>query len=654
MKPKTKPKPASPIPIDAKMLSLGFMPEHWKRVFHWQIPLLAKRIAERQLIDLTPIQRKGAYRVCAFCGVEEADNTFACQCIAHVCGNQASSRTKLSAALGKCGDQAHCISCCSCLKCSKCQHLYKRQKRQIQLGRPKQLVCSICNCCTDSCCQCTKCTTCNILIGKDRCACSIQSSHHAKCCSSTERIRQHGERVLFIDRYPRFAVGTNFQHVRTRRLMSVETEILAVDKPESFPSFNLTMRDLHCGVVHEGTVPNGFEINSNPASGDLFQQEILGITNSLNDLKGLTNIRCGTHVHVDARDFYYVDLVNLIYLYHKIEPALFAMLPPWRRISRFAVPCREQLMKIANNGQKIVQTLRDPDLANYYPSTIGLQYKRKSSIAVRIAENLYQSRSLCAQKFIHKNSTNQRLRYMALNLHSWVYRRTLEFRHWAGSTNKHELLCWAQICAAILDAAKRLPIDQSLNGTPTIAKLSKHPIEALLDILRPSSRVSSALRPFVESKLRQWSPDFDVWWPIAQIGGRDSILPFKDISHDELCLSFDLKNQAFTYINPRHHAIWDIEWLSPKEHGGRYAKLTDLHAIPDKGTLLWMAPEAIVQPPTPKIKLNPEEMVTTAAQTWATRRMTMPMTATVLVPAPILDAYHPDEEETYTWHEPNF
>lgn len=411
--------------------------------------------------------------------------------------------------------------------------------------------------------------------------------------------------------------------------MSVETEILAVEKPQTFPAFNRTMRDLHCGVVKEGTVPNGFEINSNPASGDQFEHVIHYTTKSLTALNARINIRCGTHVHVDARDFHYTDLVNLIYLYHKIEPALFAMLPPWRRISRFAVPCREQLMKIANNGEKIVQTLRDPDLAAYYPS-LAKQLKRKPSIAIRIAENLYQSRSLREQKLIHKNANNQHLRYMALNLHSWVYRRTVEFRHWPGSVDKHELICWAQICAALLDAAKRLPIDQARRGMPTITKLSKHPVEALLEILRPSSKVSKALRPFVEAKLQQWSPDFDIWWPIAQIGGRDSVLPFKDISHDELKLSFDLKKQAFTYINARHRANWEIEWLSPTETGGRYAELSDLHAIPTKGTLLWMAknPTISVEP-----KPKPTTMYTIPEGQWH-RFPIPPMEMPVLEPEP--------------------
>lgn len=581
--------------------------------------------------DLTSAQRKGAILECALCHGQAIEGKLSCNCMVHTCGHRPNGTKKLSTAIGRCDDQAHCAYCCSCAKCSKCHKLYKVRKVPFGPQNTKALVCQLCNSCLDGCCRCATCRTCDKRVGKDHCACEVKPLHHAKCCDTDARITQHGPRVLFMPRTPHFAIGTNFQHVRTRRLMSVETEILEVNEPSGFPKFNTVMRDLNCGVVHEGTVPNGFEINSNPASGNLFMQEVEGIIQAIKLVKGSINIRCGTHVHVDARDFHYADLVNLIYLYHKIEPAIFAMLPPWRRISRFAAPCREQLMKIANNGEKMVQILRDPDMASFYPNVLGKQYKKKPSIAVRIAENLYQSRTLREQKLIHKNGSNQRLRYMALNLHSWVYRRTIEFRHWPGSIEQQELLLWAQICAAILDAAKRLPIDQALRGMPTIAKLSKHPVEALLDILRPSSKVSRELRPFAESMIQRWSPDFEVWWPIAQIGGRECVLPFKDQSHDELILGFDIKNKAFTYIGQRLRGNWENEWLPPHLNQGRYAELGDLHAIPDKGSLLWMHknPEQ-----TPKVKYEPAIALEHIYQ-----RVTRPRPTTTYAVTPAVDAF---------------
>jgi hypothetical protein len=426
--------------------------------------------------------------------------------------------------------------------------------------------------------------------------------------------------------------------------MSVETEIFGVNQASRFPTFNTTMRSLHCGVVKEGTVPHGFEINSNPASGDAFESTIKGITQALASVKATINIRCGTHCHVDARDFNYADLVNLVHLYYKVEPALFAMLPPWRRVSRFAVPCREQLMKIANNGDSMVKILRDPDLASHYPSTLGKQFKFKPSIAVRIAEGLYQSKTLREQKFIHKSGTNQRLRYMALNLHSWVYRRTVEFRHWPGSMDARELMLWPQICAALLDAAKRLPVHGTKYTGLSIDKLSAHPVEALLQILRPSSRVSSELRPFAESMIRQWSSDFDVWWSIAQIGGSESVVPFKDPSHDGLVLSFDLANKKYTYIQPRHRAAWDIEWLSPNQTGGRYAETGDLHAIPSRGKLLWVAEPLAVRPATveaPPPLQYPRYFDRIDAVTFAN---TAPATITIPRPARIPTPIPTDEE----------
>lgn len=607
-----KPKPAVPIalmPLHDEVLKVGFSPEYWKRHFVYYSKTANKTFEEYSYNALNPLQCKGYVRKCGFCATMEADGKLPCSCMIHsVCGRPPKVYTSLEACYGKCKDPKHCTYCCTCVVCGACKKLHQIGKSTSPWARRfNKVLCPTCQHCKE-CCKCTVCNVCDKKISRDACACATRANrHHARCCQTDARFITHGPEVLFIERAPHFMVGTDFQQVRSRRLLSVETEILDAPKPSGFVEFNKKMRALHCGVVKEGTVPQGFEINSNPASGDQFYKVINGITNALKCIDARINIRCGTHCHVDARDFRYADLVNLAHLYYKIEPALFAMLPPWRRLSRFAVPCREQLLKIATNGEKMVHTLRDPELASYYP-VVGKQMKMKPSIAVRIAEGLYNAKTLREQKLIHKNSTNQHLRYMALNLHSWVYRRTVEFRHWPGSTDEQELILWPQICAAILDGAKRLPVHSTKHTPLSIDKLSAHPVEALLQILRPSSKVSSLLRPFVEAKLRQWSPDFDVWWPITQIGGNECVVPFKDPSHDELVLSFDLANNFFTYIKPRHRAQWDLEWLRPTEAGGRYAEIGDMHAIPSRGKVLWMKEQV---EPKPAVKAA---VLTTNAQ----------------------------------------
>jgi hypothetical protein len=55
---------------------------------------------------------------------------------------------------------------------------------------------------------------------------------------------------------------------------------------------------------------------------------------------------------------------------------------------------------------------------------------------------------------LKKNTSSQAIRYRGLNLHSWFYQGTLEFRHHEGSTDWEEIVNWAMFCGFIVDLAK--------------------------------------------------------------------------------------------------------------------------------------------------------------------------------------------------------
>jgi hypothetical protein len=70
-------------------------------------------------------------------------------------------------------------------------------------------------------------------------------------------------------------------------------------------------------------------------------------------------------------------------------------------------------------------------------------------------------------------------RYNALNLHSFFYRQTVEFRHHQGTTNAVKATSWGMLCASILDAAQRLSM-REINDI--IARYSDTPHAALIEI----------------------------------------------------------------------------------------------------------------------------------------------------------------------------
>jgi len=206
-------------------------------------------------------------------------------------------------------------------------------------------------------------------------------------------------------------------------------------------------------LVRDISLPRGgFEINSAPANGDKFIQQLEEITRVLrkfgasceNTMDPEKRVQpCGLHVHGDARDFSYWDLRRFFMLYAFLEPTLYKMLPGWRRNSHYAQRCGVKLLKLVLAGKP----LKPKDRKKLKQSGPG-QVK-----AGLIAET-YQDRLPAMQD---KRSCPQEVRYRALNTHAWFYRGTLEFRHMYGTVELSEMLGWAMLVGSILDLAYRMP-----------------------------------------------------------------------------------------------------------------------------------------------------------------------------------------------------
>lgn len=620
-KKRAKPKPkASTAPTYT--LPTGLDAEYWARSIGWHDLTHAVIRSYEQALILSkgaPLELPRWRGECLCCRAPLVDGQPQCLCVKHkTCGSWV-NQVRLQ--LGACKKQAHCRACCQCVFCATCNKpmtspTARKRLPQFLLHSRRlsaNAFCKTCASCT-ACCKCTACINCGTK-ARELCQCDQrQRAHHVDCCDSNALI-QGKAGLLFVKRQPIFHPGTNFQRNRGRRFLSVESEILQFGTSKLQP-VNKVARDWGCAVVVEGTVPQGGEICTSPASGDKFNDLVHQLCTVYTKTQAQVNVRCGMHVHVDARDFRYTDLVNLLYLYNKLEVALFAMLPPWRRLSRFAVPCRYELMQIAKGGGNLVETIRDLEMAKSYPGSNNDKVK-KPSIALRLASNLYGTNTLAQPKRTHKTSDNQRIRYMSLNLHSWVYRRTIEFRHYQGTLNEAEMTLWPQILGAIMETAKRLPI-ASTGREPSILKLSDNPVEALMHVLKPKSWISSELQGFVELQLAKWSPDFSTIWPVMQ-DTSNAVVPLNETSSDGLRLSFDMRVNKYTYLPPRA-MTWDYQWGEPLQHKGRYATVNDLLTVPRRADVAWIspipvaAPQSKAKPSLATTELNLPDLATIALQ----------------------------------------
>lgn len=341
-----------------------------------------------------------------------------------------------------------CDQRCKCVECDGC-------KQTLSVPSLNGEVCAVCHkhkgCAIEaSKCVCILCTCGRTAQGPDDKPCTgfpemnYRGCGRLKCCCSCD---VHG-------RFLNSPIDTLKLHVPklgqsiinpVTRLIGVEIEVdqlRTIPKPQVYELYK-TVKKWKGGIVRDGSVANGYEINTAPAGGDLFVSQLTEISDIIRAGPSRASRACGYHVHVDARDFGWWDIRKLVVLYTRIEGGLFQLLPPHRRTSTYCRPCAHMYTGLLENG------LLGPELSKSEKKEVLRGPK------AALLDALYgQDGGMEIPGFVRsKHGTDNR--YNALNLHSWMHRGTIEFRHHHGVTEKTKLINWAILCAAILDTANR-------------------------------------------------------------------------------------------------------------------------------------------------------------------------------------------------------
>jgi len=88
-------------------------------------------------------------------------------------------------------------------------------------------------------------------------------------------------------------------------------------------------------VVYDGSVTDGEhrygnEIVMQPRRGDLIVEDVETITSSLKRIEAYPSVRCGLHLHIDARDYDWLHFTVLTLMTKLIEPHVYTWVPPSR------------------------------------------------------------------------------------------------------------------------------------------------------------------------------------------------------------------------------------------------------------------------------------------------------------------------------------
>lgn len=348
-------------------------------------------------------------------------------------------------------DTNNCSSCfsnpCSgnCVNCTTCNCL-----------RLPEDVCTGCNTCTyNGCCDCWECSHCSSRFNSSSQACN-NCSHCSSCCQCFEcegcSGRRTGRRcgrcnncsgccncdrnnVVFVKGPKEIPFLTSSLenglegHVKNPSYRFISAEIEVADTDNSIDdNVSPVVKRWGGAIVRDGSLPDtGFEINTAPANGDLFVKQIEEICGALATKKARVTNSCGLHVHIDARDFTFYDIRKLAYLYEKVEKAIYGIVAKSRWSSNYSIPC----------GRKYIETLEN----NRLPK------ENKEAIT----KNIYGNRQVNLAQL--KNDKYNGARYNGLNLHSWVYRGTIEARMHHGTTSAEKIKNWGMMWAGILDYA---------------------------------------------------------------------------------------------------------------------------------------------------------------------------------------------------------
>lgn len=368
----------------------------------------------------------------------------------------------------QCPACGQCDTCCKrnnvCAPCAGCSFPSRVENH-----------CPVCNCGRGNacgCCNCRYCVTCGV-IEATRCTECVNCETHCRCVTI-----QHfdgPEKPHFHNPTPKMGMLLQMRKNRSNRSIAAEIEVSGIKIPKNGKLISSVVKKWGGGIVHDGSLPKGgFEINTAPASGDLYVQQITEICDSIKKAEGFITPHCGLHVHVDARDMNCMDIRNLIYTYAAIEPILYKMTHPSRSRSKYCLPCGTKYLGWVSADDKLPKIVRDKITTGIYGNPNTKESKKKKRVDAR---------------------------YNALNLHSFFFRQTVECRMFEGSIDPETIIAWGKMWALIMDFSKYKSLKEIIDTVPIRGGDLNRSKDNLLTVVKSDK----SIQEFVEKQVKFYS-----------------------------------------------------------------------------------------------------------------------------------------------------
>ena len=353
-----------------------------------------------------------------------------------------------------CDDCSKCFACCECVECDSCGETIE--------DKP----CEHCDCC-DSCCGCSICDDlhCNNLAGcgNDNYGGCDYCSDHCQCGEF------EGDMKPFVVKTPR-----DKRFFNNTRLVGVEWEFNQANK--SYSPINKWCREWGGSSIEDGSC--GEEIVTPPVAGDHIINCLTDLGKALKKSDARSSDDCGLHVHVDARDFAWVDMYRLLAVYAYVEPIMYILAGQDRSSNDYCFPC----------GKKYKEALASND--DIKGAVIGVSFEEN---------DYYRSSSSPRDRQRAMPGKKAKGRYKGLNICPWLAGRklkapdtTVEFRmHQYVNKDHNEVIEWAKLCAQLVDWVAKASDREAM-------ALPKSALRALCEVIAPLSK------EYIINKIRAW------------------------------------------------------------------------------------------------------------------------------------------------------
>lgn len=353
-----------------------------------------------------------------------------------------------------------CLRCCDHVTCNcgaETCHKDSRRGGECTCGK------------VGRCCTCPSCERCGSGVQQDCCG------RCRNCCACREQCMPNipGE----VGSHTMMPLHKFVPHRRERgftRLLGAEIETAGCERFS--PKLRAAVKKWQCSIIDDGSLAehdhpisgyhqSGMELVTQPAGGSLWPQMIADLGDGFAESKAFTDDTCGLHIHVDASDVGVYELSRLIRLYAHIEPALYDAISAERDDNEFSSRCGEKLLKALSEVGKLGRLSKATLGYVHY----GLHTKFRDGAQMWDADTQRYvtvgrpgtAKILATLRKKHLDNIREdkynNTRYVGLNLHSYWYRGTVEFRHHHGTNDPEKIRNWGIFVGNIVDFAVKKP-----------------------------------------------------------------------------------------------------------------------------------------------------------------------------------------------------